>query len=120
MQSGAVSFANGAARLAPTSNYSPAKIIQWVRLTPGATYSLAAEIASGATGRVSFGVKWENGTDGPAYPVAANQRLATKALQFTVPEGVAQVGVYCQASGSAAAGSWATVDGFRLARVNWP
>ena len=116
--SGAASFLNGAARLTPTSNYAPARIIQWVRLTPGATYRVSTEIASSASARVTLGVKWGQGNEGAAQPVANSQRVTTRAMQFTVPEGVTQVGVYCQAAGSTAADSWATADDFRLVRVN--
>jgi len=39
-------------------------------------------------------------------------------VRFTVPDGASQVGVYCKATGSAANGNWATVDNFKLVRIN--
>lgn len=119
--SGAVSFTSGIARFTPTSVYSPASIIQWVQLTPGARYEVTADVSATATARVTFGVRFnESGTiiNGTSIPFTNNTRPTTLRVQFTVPDGINQVGFFVQTNGSVASGSLATADNFRLMRVN--
>lgn len=119
--SGAVSFANGTARLTPTTNFSPASIIQWVLLTAGATYEVSADITATSTTRLTFGVKFdENGNipAGPSVPFTNIARPTNIRLRFTLPSGVSKVGFSTIAHGSVSSGSLATIDNFRLSRVN--
>lgn len=118
---GAVSFANGIARLTPTSTFSPASILQWVQLTPGATFEVSADITATSTARLTLGVRFDEGGNvvtGPSIPITNITRSTTVRLRFTVPNAVSQVGFFAQANGSVASGSLATADNFRLARVN--
>jgi len=121
MTGGAVSFTNGVARLTPTTSLSPASISQSIALTPGAGYEVAADLAATATTRVTFGVRFDDGStllSGPSVNFTNNTRPTTYRVRFTVPAGANQTGVYVQASGSISSGSWATADNFRLTRMN--
>lgn len=118
---GAVSFTNGIARLTPTNNYSPASILQWVQLTPGATYEVTADITATSSTRLVVGVKYDdsgNITNGPSVPYTNVTRPTTGRVRFTVPNSGNQVGFYAQANGSISNNSLATIDNFRLTRVN--
>lgn len=119
ISSGLVSFDRGVARLTPSSFYSPASVLQWVQLTPGATYELSAEISTDGRAAVSLGVKWEDYSDGPAQPDSKfGSQSEVRRVRFIVPHGMPQVGIYCKATGSATNRNWATVDNFRLTRLN--
>ena len=118
---GAVCFTNGIARLTPTNNYSPASILQWVQLTPGATYEVTADITATSSTRLVVGVKYDDSgsiTNGPSVPYTNVTRPTTGRVRFTVPNSGNQVGFYAQANGSISNNSLATIDNFRLTRVN--
>lgn len=119
--SGAVSFINGIAKFTPTTNYSPASIIQWVQLTPGASYEVSADITATATSRVTLGVKFEesgNVVSGPSIPLTNLTRPTNSRVRFAVPIGAGQTGFFVQNNGSVSSSSQATADNFRLIRVN--
>ncbi|MBP6821474.1 MAG: carboxypeptidase regulatory-like domain-containing protein, partial [Acidobacteria bacterium] len=119
--SGAVSFPNGIARFTPTTNYSPASIIQWVQLTQGATYEVSADITATTTTRLTFGVKFAEGENiiiGPSAPFTNVTRPTNVRVRLSVPSGVSQVGFFVLATGSVSSNSLATADNFRLMRVN--
>ena len=120
--SGTVEYARGnfvtdgklAAKLSPASAFSGASVLQRVALTAGATYEISADITTSGRAQATLGVKWDNGSDGPA--AGSNTRRTT--VRFTVPQGVSQVGIYCKVTGALSKDNWATVDNFKLVRVN--
>jgi MoxR-like ATPase len=115
---GAVGFANGVARLTPTSNLSPASITQWVPLTPGATYEVTVNVTASAAACGVFSVRFADGSSGAAQMFGNNPRPTTLRLRFSVPARNGQTGFSVQVSGSVANGSWATADDFYLQRLN--
>jgi hypothetical protein len=116
---GAISFTGGVARLAPTNTFSPASLLQWVKLTAGATYEASVNALTSASARTVMGVRFDNGEAGVIQVIpAAQARGANAVLRFTLPANAAQAGVYVQVNGSVASNSWAQVDNFQLRRVN--
>ena len=124
--SGLVTFIRGAvvtdgslaAKLSPTSTYVPASVLQGVTLTAGATYEVSADIYTDGRTRATLGVKWDNGEDGPAQSFSNVSIIHKVTVRFTVPAEVNQAAIYCKAIGSTANGNWATVDNFKLVRIN--
>jgi len=112
-----VTDGNYAAKLSPRW-YASASVFQWVRLTPGATYDLSADISTEGRVRATLGVKWDDYSDGPSQDITDSSSVHTVTVRFTVPEGVSQVGLYFRVSGSAYSNNWATVDNFKLSRVS--
>jgi hypothetical protein len=109
---------NGVARMQPTSSFSPASIGQWVKLSPGATYAVTADVAANSTGRGSLAVAFDNGSSGGAAPFNNFPQPKTVRVVFTVPADATQARIYVQTNGSASASSWATADNFTLTRTN--
>jgi hypothetical protein len=87
-----------------------------VKLTPGKTYEVSADIFASSAARATLGVKWDNNADGPSKLFVNGSSNHTVKVQFTVPSGVSQVGIYCLATGTS--GHWATADNLKLARLN--
>lgn len=116
---GAVSFVNGSARLAPVNSFAPASLLQWVKLTPGATYEITLSAITSATARTTLSVRFDDGAAGPVQIIPAGQtRPTTAVLRFTMPANATQAGVYVQVNGALANNSWAQLDNFWLTRSN--
>ncbi|HZS09921.1 MAG TPA: CAP domain-containing protein [Blastocatellia bacterium] len=123
--SGPVSYVSGngvtngnySAKLTAWSTLTPS-VFQWVRLTPGATYDLYADVFTDGRARATLGVKWENYAEGPALDFVNFSSDHTMIVRFTVPSGTNQVGVYFKAVATSSLRTWATVDNFRLVRIN--
>lgn len=115
---GRVLFANGLARMLPTTSLSPASVGQWVTVTSGATYVATADVAASSTARASLSVSFDTGGSGGAAPFNNVQQPKTVRVSFTVPSGAGQARIYVQTNGSSSASSWATADNFTLTRVN--
>jgi hypothetical protein len=105
----------GRARLTPRPMMSAASITQWVRLTPGATYEVSADLTASGGVRPYLGVRWFTGGGGPTQRLTApGGRIR---VRFTVPADVSLVGVYCAAEYGSVT-SLATADNFELTRIN--
>jgi hypothetical protein len=120
---GNLKYANGyyvtdgtyAAKLLPRSSL-PASVFQWVKLTPGKTYEVSADIFTSHLARATLGIKWDNNDNGPSKLFVNGLSNNIVKVQFTVPSDVHQVGIYCLAAGTS--GSWATADNFKLVCLN--
>jgi hypothetical protein len=95
-----------------------ASVFQWIQLTPGATYELSADLFTDGQSRATLGVKWENNGDGPSQSLTNGSSNHTVRVRFTVPEGMAKVGIYCLARGSLFSNSWVSADNFKLVQVD--
>lgn len=93
-------------------------VLQWVKLTPGVTYEVSADIFADTRAKATLGVKWENYTDGPTATFVNNSADHKVKLRFTVPSGMSQVCIYFKGvSNSSILTTWATADNFKLVRV---
>ena len=123
--SGAVSYVTGsvvtngtyAVRLSPRGTMVPS-VLQWVQLTPGATYEVSADIFADTRAKGTVGVKWDNYAEGPALSYVNNSANHKVTVRFTVPSGSGQVCIYFKgASISSMLNTWTTADNFKLVRV---
>ncbi|MFN7948256.1 MAG: SBBP repeat-containing protein [Blastocatellia bacterium] len=108
-----------AIRLQPASLWRATQVEQIVRLTPGATYDLCADMGTEGRARASLGAFTVATTDGYSEgslitaPGGATRKVT---LRFTVPAGATEMKFVAQATGNV--GTSAIVDNFRLVRVN--
>lgn len=96
----------------------PASILQWVTLTPGATYEVSADMRADTRVQPTLGVLWENLTNGASvtYTGAGTQQKVK--VRFTVPTGTGKVGVYVKAVGTSSSYYWNVVDNLTLVKVS--
>ena len=65
-----------------------------------------------------LGVKWENYADGPTTDFINTAYDHNVKVRFTVPSGTSNVGIYFTTSAISRLTTWATVDNFKLVRIN--
>ncbi|MFN0124078.1 MAG: hypothetical protein ACKV2V_26545, partial [Blastocatellia bacterium] len=120
---GSVGFTSGvfvtegrqAAKMNVWSTLRPS-LLQWISLAPGATYELSVDAQADIRGAGTLGVKWEHYANGPSTVLAPGGRKVR--LQFTVPQGLARVAIWFQASSPTGLTGWTAVDNFKLTRLN--
>ncbi len=106
-------------KLQPASLWRATQVAQIVRLTPGATYELCADMSTEGRARASLGAFTVATTDGYSEgslitaPGGATRKVT---LRFTVPATATEMKFVAQATGNV--GTSAIVDNFRLVRVN--
>ncbi|MFN0120592.1 MAG: hypothetical protein ACKV2V_08830 [Blastocatellia bacterium] len=103
-----------AARLQAINPFKGSTLTQFVRLAPGATYEVSVDVETDGKSRGSLGVILGE-TEQTVFTPATSARRSRLTLQFTMPAGLTQAGIYVRATGSA--GQWLIADNFRLVRI---
>jgi hypothetical protein len=88
-----------------------------VKLTPGATYEVTADVYADIRARATIGVKWENYADGPSLDYVNGAPEHNLKVRFTVPAGMPSVCIFFKTYSPSRATTWGSVDNFKLVRV---